>query len=54
MICSKCGEDMEQTQVPQVYRNQVLYITLWVCPCGYIEEEEPDYDSMKGGKDYDK
>ncbi len=52
--CPKCGEDMEMISFPKSYTNTPLYISKWVCKeCGFIEEVEPDWDSMKGGPDHE-
>ncbi len=53
MTCPVCGEEMEIGEYVITYKGQKLKEKYWACPgCLNVEEWEPDWDSMKGGKDY--
>ena len=41
-------------QVLSIYKGKMLYTSMLLCnSCDCMEEVEPDYDSMKGGKDHE-
>ena len=42
--CDECESLMDKTDTYE-----------WECPkCGFVLNTEPDWDSMKGGRDYDE
>lgn len=52
--CPECGSPMYKEQAPKFFRGRMLYESRWICSvCDYWEEDEPDPDSMKGGKDHE-
>ena len=53
MTCPYCEEQTEMIPVDDFFIDHYL-ITVYECLiCGERETDEPDWDSMKGGKDYD-
>jgi C4-type Zn-finger protein len=52
--CPECGGEVVIEQVPSLYKGKMLYENMWICQsCDYREDLEPDWDSMKGGKDHE-
>ena len=53
MKCPYCKQPTEMIPVNDDIMDGYL-VTEYECPeCGERETDEPDWDSMKGGKDYD-
>jgi hypothetical protein len=49
--CPKCGCQVEHE--PHVYESHIWEV--WHCTnCNFSTSNEPDWDGMKGGKDYDR
>lgn len=52
--CPECGGEMIMERVPKIRKALLVYETRWICiSCDYWEYPEPDWDSMKGGKDHE-
>jgi C4-type Zn-finger protein len=54
--CPQCNAKgaLIKIRVPIVIRGKHLYESVWECQeCGYTEDVEPDWDSIKGGPDHE-
>ena len=51
VACPKCGSNDIDTESHNF--NHLNWAYRWCNTCGYEWDDEPDFDPMKGGPDYD-